>query len=315
MMPSKPISLRVLDIEPLTLSLKRVVFEQADGGLLPTSLPGAHLALSLAGGQRNYRNSYSVTTGPDQRSRYEIIVRRTVNSRGGSAFVHDGLRIGDLVNSAFPNSQFPIRSNARKHLLIGGGVGITPLLSFLPVLRASQQWMEVHQFAARDEVPAFEKLLAPFSGDDVHVHAGRSANPIYALLSRQPLGTQAYCCGPEALMNEVRNAAVAAGWPAARLTFESFGMLGGDTFVISLSESKREVTVGEHETMLEALENAGVEIPSLCRGGACGECLTTVIDGTPDHRDHFLSVSEKAEGRLIMPCVSRAKSQRLTIAR
>src|SRR6266851_844766 len=134
MITSQPLAVRVRVVEPLSPTLKRIVLEHADGGLLPTPLPGAHLVLILPGEKRDYRNSYSIISQLDERSRYEIIVRRTVNSRGGSAFIHTGLKQGDVLTSAIPNSQFPLQNKARKHLLIGGGIGITPLLSFLLVL-------------------------------------------------------------------------------------------------------------------------------------------------------------------------------------
>src|SRR5713226_5085041 len=117
MMPSEPLAVRVRAIEPLSPTLKHIVLENADGGVLPTSLPGAHLAMILPGRERAYRNSYSIITTPDERSRYEIIVRRTTDSRGGSAFVHASLRTGDVIISAAPNNQFPLRNKARRHLL------------------------------------------------------------------------------------------------------------------------------------------------------------------------------------------------------
>lgn len=315
MITSQPLELRVRVVEPLSPTLKRIVLEPADGNLLPTSQPGAHLALLLPGEKRDYRNSYSIVSRPDERSHYEIIVRRTVDSRGGSAFIHAGLKQGDVLTSAIPNSQFPLQNKARKHLLIGGGIGITPLLSFLPALRARQEWLELHHFSARGEASVFEKLLEPFGGHDVHVHAGRLAISLDELLARQPLGTHVYCCGPKQLMDTVHDTALALGWPPVRINLESFGAFGGDPFYVRLSQSGREIPVGEHESMLEALENAGLQVPSLCRGGACGECLTAVVDGVPDHRDHFLTAEEKAEGRLVMPCVSRARTPYLTLAR
>jgi dimethylamine monooxygenase subunit B len=315
MMTSQPLAVRVHSMEPLSPTLKLIVLEHADGDSLPTSLPGAHLALILPGEKRDYRNSYSITSQPDQRSRYEIIVRRTLDSRGGSAFIHTKLRQGDVLSAAMPNSQFPLQNNARKHLLIGGGIGITPLLSFLPVLRARREWLELHQFSTRGEVSVFERLLAPFGGHDVHVHVGRLAISLADLLACQPLGTHIYCCGPRVLMDAVQDMALALGWPPIRVNLESFGAFGGDPFFVRLSRSDREIPVGEHESMLEALENAGLQVPSLCRGGACGECLSTVLDGVPDHRDHFLTAEEKAAGRLVMPCVSRARTPYLTLAR
>jgi dimethylamine monooxygenase subunit B len=315
MMATQRLAVRVRAIEPLSPTLKHIVLQPADGGLLPTSMPGAHLALILPGEKRDYRNSYSITTKPDERSRYEIIVRRTANSRGGSDFIHAELKPGGILASAIPNSQFPLQNLARKHLLIGGGIGITPFLSFFPVLRARSEWLEMHQFCAPGEVSVFERLLEPFAGPDIQVHASRQAISLTDLLARQPLGTHVYCCGPSGLMDAVRDTALALGWPPMRVHLESFGAFGGESFRVKLSQSSREIPIGEHESMLEALENAGVEMPSLCRGGACGECLSTVLDGIPDHRDHFLTADEKAEGRLVMPCVSRAKTPTLTLAR
>jgi dimethylamine monooxygenase subunit B len=314
MTSSSSLRLRVVQLETLSKTLKRVTLEAADGGILPTSAPGAHLSLTLPGKERNYRNSYSITTRPDERARYEIIVRKTADSRGGSVFVHESLRVGDVLTSAMPNSQFPLRNLARKHLLIGGGIGLTPLLSFLPVLRGGDAWLELHQFCIPQEVSVFEGLLMPHAGGDIHVH-GQPATDLAGILGQQPLGTHLYCCGPKGLMDSVRDAALGLGWPQTRLNFESFGMFGGAPFTVKLAKSGREIAVGEHESMLEALENAGVAISSLCRGGACGECLTEVVAGDPEHRDHFLSEQEKTSGRLVMPCVSRSKSSCLTLAR
>jgi ferredoxin-NADP reductase len=311
MIQTEPLALRVARIEPLSPTLKRLTLESADGGLLPASQPGAHLTLTLPGPGRGHLNAYSVVSPIDERRHYQLIVRRTAASRGGSAYVHEGLAQGEVLTAGAPNSQFVLQSLARKHLLIAGGVGITPMLSFLPVLRAQSAHVELHQIAQPEEAGVFEALLG--AGRDVHVHAGRAALDLTALLSRQPLGTHLYCCGPQALMEAVRATALAQGWPASRLHEESFGAAGGDPFTVRLAASGREIAVGEHETLLEALEAAGLPSASLCRGGACGVCLTGVVEGEPEHRDHVLTPAERAEGRLILPCVSRSKSPLLVL--
>ena len=160
----------------------------------------------------------------------------------------------------------------------------------------------------------FEALLAPFGGHDLHIHPGRSGLDIAELLARQPLGnTHVYVCGPHALMETVAQAAARLGWPASKVHRESFGAAGGAPFTVRLARSEREVSVGSEQSMLEALEAAGVPMPSLCRGGACGECVTHVVAGEPEHRDDYLTAAEKAGNGLVMPCVSRAKGELLVL--
>ncbi len=313
MIAIEPLSLRIRQIEPLSPTLKYLVLEPADGGLLPTPPPGAHLGLHLPARERVFRNAYSIVSHPNERSHYAVIVRRTATSRGGSAFVHETLKAGDIIAAAPPSSEFPLQNLARKHLLIAGGIGITPFLSFLPLLRERGERHEMHQFAQRDEMAPFERLLSPHARHDIHVHGGRGALEIAHILARQPLGTHVYTCGPEALMQAVQAAADLLGWPRTRVHLESFGVAGGAPFTVRLARSGGELAVGEHQTMLEALEAAGLPVTSLCRGGACGQCLTPVVDGTPDHRDHFLTDAEKAGGTLVMPCVSRSRTPVLSL--
>lgn len=308
-----PITLRVRAVEPLARTLKRIILEAADGGLLPSPLPGAHLPIMLPAAAASLRNSYSLTGSIEDRSRYEIVVRRTERSRGGSAFIHEMLKEGDVLDAVRPNSLFPLQTRARKHLLIAGGVGVTPFLSFLPVLEQRRERFEFHLFVRADEVAVFETLLAAHASHNIHIHPARDALSIAELLARQPLGTHVYTCGPSSLMDGVRETALALGWPKGRIHLESFGATGGRPFNVQLARTGLEVAVGEAESMLEALERAGAPTRSLCRGGACGECLTRVLAGTPEHRDHFLSDAEKAEGGLVMPCVSRALTPSLTL--
>ncbi|MBB2965029.1 ferredoxin-NADP reductase [Methylobacterium sp. R2-1] len=252
-------------------------------------------------------------TSPDERDHYAIVVRRVEQSRGGSHFIHDVLRKGDQVELSAPASLFPIASLARKHILIGGGIGITPFLSYLPVLRARGTAFELHQFCAEGDVEAFRGLLG---ADDprVHVHGSREHSSIELMLADQPLGTHVYTCGPDGLMRAVAETAERYGWPANAVHQESFaGASGGRPFTVHLARSDQTIHVGESQTLLEALEGAGIEAPCLCRGGACGVCLLPVLDGEPEHRDHVLSEQERAEGKIIATCLSRAKTDRLTL--
>jgi len=307
-----PLTLRVRAIETLSPSLKRLTLVSADGAALPPPPPGSHLtlALPLDGAQTR---SYSIVSPANDRAAYGLIVRRAERSRGGSAYIHQRLAVGDRLKSAVPTSQFHLHSLARKHVLIGGGVGLTPLLSFLHDLRVQGRPVELHQICRADEADAFRQILEPFAGHAIHLHTGRTRLDLQAILGGQPLGAHLYICGPEPLTAAVRAAAADVGWPAGAVHHESFGASGGAPFTVRLARSGRDIAVGEDETLLEALEAAGANPPALCRGGACGECITVVLDGAPDHRDHFLSSDDRASGRLVMPCVSRAKTALLTL--
>jgi ferredoxin-NADP reductase len=311
------LALRVAAAEPLSPTLKRFVLEPADGGQLPTGSAGAHLLLTIPGPQRAHKNAYSLVTHPDERRRYEVVVRRLADGRGGSVSLHEAVRAGDVLRAAWPVNLFPLTLLARKHLLISGGIGLTPMLSYLSVLRASGTPLELHQICREEDRGAFEMLLAPYAGEDVAVHgreAGGASFDLDRVLRRQRLGTHLYTCGPRPLMEAVTERAHALGWPAGSVHTESFGdHRGGAPFRVTAARSGRTLDVAGDQTILEALEEAGVAAPCLCRGGVCGECMTPVLAGEPEHRDDVLGEDEKRRGRVMMICVSRARTPELVL--
>lgn len=307
-----PLMLRVSEIEVLSPSLKRILLASADGAPLPVAAPGAHVSLTLEAPDKVFRNSYSVVSVAA--GGYELIVRKVAQSRGGSVFVHESLKQGDVLASTVPFNLFPIQAGARKRLLIGGGIGVTPLLSFVQELRRRGERFAMVQFVQEDERTVFQRLIDNVGASGAAIRTGiPGPADIEALLAGQPLGTEIYMCGPAGLMAVVDAAAERLGWPPGHIHREVFGAVGGMPFTAKLGRSGREIEVGEHQSLLEAIEQAGVPIRSLCRGGACGECRTVLVGGEPEHRDHFLSNEEKASGTLIMPCVSRARSAQLVL--
>ena len=136
------------------------------------------------------------------------------------------------------------------------------------------------------------------------------------LLGQQPLGTHLYVCGPDAMIEDVLRLAKEAGWPSQHLHAEHFtAPRGGLPFDVELAKTGKTIRVQEDESVLQALESAGLEPPYLCRGGACGQCETGVVscDGSILHYDHYLTDEEKQEGRKMMICVSRIKGSRITL--
>jgi ferredoxin-NADP reductase len=302
---------RIQSIKPLSATIKHITLVPGGPTTFPAGSAGAFILLEIPGPGRVWRNAYSLVSGPE-RARYEIIVRCVARSRGGSAWLHDHAAAGQVIEISEPANLFPIARIAQKHLLLSAGIGITPFLSYLPVLRAHHLAFELHHCCKQDEQDVFRPLLpiAP----NITVHGSRNSLDLTALLSAQKLNTHLYVCGPEAFMDAAVAAAKRIGWPAAKIHQESFGgATGGAPFKVKLARSAMELQVAADQTLLEALENAGLEPPRMCRGGACGVCELSVLAGVPDHHDHFLSHAAHAAGKSIMTCVSRAKTPELVL--
>lgn len=287
-------------------------------GALPDFSGGSHILVEMRDGDRRRRNAYSLINAPGEPDRYEIAVRRQADGRGGSAFLHDRVKVGDHLRVTVPANLFPLDWRARRHVLIAGGIGITPFMAMTAQLAAADAPFELHYAMKTPEAGAFAARLQGMYGDAVHLYASMRGErlPLERLISDQPLGTHLYVCGPQRLIDEVARRTGAAGWPPSHVHAERFdGARPGAPFAVTLGRSGRTLAVGDTESLLDALERDGVAIDSQCRGGACGRCLTDVLacDGTIAHADHYLSPAERDAGRLIMPCVSRFQGKRLVL--
>jgi dimethylamine monooxygenase subunit B len=312
------IPVRVIATEQVTPQIKHFTLAPAAGGGLPAFSGGSHIIVVMRGANRIHRNPYSLMSSPGQLDAYEISVRRMEQSRGGSHFMHDEVQVGSALEIAHPINLFPLDKIARKHLLIAGGIGITPFMAQLADLHNGDVPYELHYAARSPEHCAFGGLLSQREPGRVHRYHDSTGELIdfEGLLSNQPLGTHVYVCGPALMIEKVVNTARDRGWPDSHIHWEQFSAPPvGDAFDVYLARSKLNVHVVPDQSLLESIEAAGVEVPYLCRGGVCGFCRTAVVevDGTLVHNDHFLSDEEKASGKAIMPCVSRARCNKLVL--
>lgn len=310
--------LRVAKITPLSPLVTRFRFECPEGGALPLFSGGAHVVVEMPDGGILRRNAYSLISDPMDGSGYEIAVRREDAGRGGSRFMHSRVAEGDQLRIGAPVNLFSLDLRARKHVLIAGGIGITPFLAQLRQLIRLQLPFELH-YAARSRAEAAGLALLP-DLPQVHAHISDEGNrmDLGAILAGQPLGTHVYTCGPEGLIDAVAETATRLGWPKGVLHSEAFlSPPPGAAFQVRLARSGKTITVAPHQSLLEALEEAQVDAPWLCRGGACGQCETVVLSckGRIEHHDHFLTDAEKASQTRIMPCVSRFQGEDLTLDR
>jgi dimethylamine monooxygenase subunit B len=279
---------------------------------LPPFVPGSHVEVECGG----RRNAYSLTSDPRDASHYEISVLRCEDGSGGSRYLHDHLEPGDRLRISQPRSAFAPPASARRHLLIGAGIGITPFLSYARAFARTGAPYEIHHVYRADGAPHAE--LATLPGDRVVLHRGRATfwDSLPALLASASLGTHLSVCGPPAMIDAVLAAARAAGWPEHRLHSERFvGVEAppGAPFRARLRSRDAVIDVGSTVPLLDALLDAGIEVPHLCRQGVCGECKVRVLRGRPLHHDLHLSDAERAAGTVVMACVSRAEDAELEL--
>ncbi|SHE40050.1 Ferredoxin-NADP reductase [Lampropedia hyalina DSM 16112] len=313
MSTSSPLNVTVAAIRPLTPLVREFTFTATDGSLLPRFSAGSHIQVHLPLGDsgRVLRNAYSLVSDPGDGSHYRIAVRRQEDSRGGSRFLHEQVQPGDRLGIGAPANLFAPHSRARHHILVAGGIGITPFMAYVQEFERRGDSFELHHACRTGLTDAYLKHLQQHLGDRFHSYDAEHGKPLRLeqLLHDRPLGTHVYCCGPQRLIDGVRDAARQQGWADTRVHFEAFAAPEpGVPFTAHLARSQCTVQVASDQSLLEALEAGGIGVPNLCRGGVCGQCATRFLDGAVEHRDHFLSSEERTH--LLMPCVSRCGSDR-----
>jgi ferredoxin-NADP reductase len=272
--------------------------------LLPAWEPGAHVDLGLP----EHVRQYSLCGDPADRRSYRIAVLRERASRGGSVYVHEALRPGELVEIGGPRNHFPLVP-APEYLFVAGGIGITPLLPMTAA--AGADWRLLYGGRTRRSMAFLDRL----AGDPrvvVRPQDEYGLLDLRAALAEARPGLAVYCCGPEPLIAAVED--VCGGRDVA-LHVERFAAAGIDTsddtpFDVVAARSGRRFTVPAGESALDVLEAAGIGPPNACRDGLCGSCETRVLSGLPLHRDALLDrdVTDR-----VMPCVSRARSTELVL--
>jgi len=291
-----------------------------DRAPLPRFSAGAHIDVHLPGG---LIRQYSLCGNPQSQDSYEIAVLRDEQGRGGSMVIHDRVRQGDLIRIGMPRNHFPLEPKASRHLLLAGGIGVTPILSMAEHLAAAGAPFEMHYCArSRDRTAFVERLDGSAFRDRVQLHfddAGvHQAFDLAAVIAAAPAQTHLYVCGPRGFMEAVLAEARAQGWAERRLHYEFFAAAvrapsADVAFEVRIASSGASVEVPPGCTIVAALARHGVDVLTSCEQGVCGTCMTRVLEGQPDHRDAYLTDEEKAAGEYFLPCCSRARSPVLVL--
>jgi vanillate O-demethylase ferredoxin subunit len=318
-------NVRVESVRDEAHGVRSFSVSRLDGQPFDRYEPGAHIDVV---GPSGLTRQYSLCGDPDQRDAHLFAVKREDASRGGSRALHDEVTVGSELTIGAPRNLFQLAPGADEHILVAAGIGVTPLLSMAYRLLKQRQRFTLHYFARSAEHAAFLPLLsrAPFS-DHVKFHFGVTREQLDAVLgdclqgSRE--GTHIYTCGPAPFMERVVAIGETCVAPDAihleRFAAEpaSAAMSGEaatlDAFDVRIASSGATVHVDKDTTIVAALASIGIEVDTSCGEGVCGTCMIDVVSGTPEHRDHCLSKAERASGKVICCCVSRATSPVLVL--
>ena len=293
-----------------------------DGAALPAFAAGAHVDVFLPGLPAR---QYSLCNDPSETHRYVLGVLREPASRGGSRAVHDDVAQGDTLTIGAPRNHFALVPGAARSVLLAGGIGVTPILAMAETLWAEGTDFAFHYCARSLDRAAFRDRIAqaPWAGR-AHMHLDDGAPDqrldLAATLADAGPGVHLYVCGPTGFLDWVKRTAAASGWDDANVHAEYFAgapvetQAGDHAFDVEIAETGQVVHVPADQTVLHALLAAGLDIPNSCEEGVCGMCQTRVLDGTPDHRDNFLTKAERAANDCFMPCCSRITGDRVVIS-
>lgn len=301
----------VSEIVRETPSIISLRLEHPDGAPLPPWQPGAHLDVQLI---TRHERQYSLCGDPADVYGYRIAVRREPRSRGGSHYIHNFLRVGNRVWVRPPRNLFAL-TEAPAYLLLAAGIGVTPILSMARHLAAQNaDWRMLYLSRQREDVAFGAELQALGERASVHISSEAGRFDLAAAFADVAPGTDIYACGPQGFIDALT--ALAPALPAGcHLHVERFEPkprvnLPNADFTVFCATSDVTVPVAATETLLAALQGAGVPADGSCLRGVCGSCAVQVLDGTAEHRD---SLNADDASATIYPCVSRSITPHLVL--
>ena len=323
-----PLALVIAGIRQLTPRVRAYELRTANGGKLPAVAPGAHIDVpvpvptltgTVAAGGSDVTRRYSITNAATAEDSYEIAVQRDDSGRGGSVALHRAYQLGMTLNCGQPGNGFSLHAGSHPTVLIAGGIGITPIHSMAMALAQRGQNFTLHYAARSRAGAALATQLQAVLGNAMTLYPGDAGDrlDVASLMAAASAGTLFYVCGPNALIEAVRQAAREIGIAEERIRFERFSapaIQAADRPVrVTLRRSGKVIDVSASESILDAVQAAGIDAPASCRAGNCGTCAVKVLEGEPNHRDSALTPAERKSAGMMCICVSRANSTALTL--
>jgi vanillate O-demethylase ferredoxin subunit len=304
-------SAKVVAVSDVAAGIRRIELEPSAP---KHAEPGSHVDVTVAINGQQEKRSYSVVESIDGGKTLVVSVFKAPVSRGGSVFMHT-LQPGDILRITQPLQNFPLRVGAERYVLLAGGIGITAIMNMAAVLRNVKADYTIVYAGRNRAAMAYLQDLQDLHGArlQVHVDDEGSSLDVNALVGNLEPGVELYMCGPIRLMDAVRRGWTERELELPDLRYETFGNSGWhdpEEFLVRIPRLGVEAKVGQGRSMLEALEDAGVDMMFDCRKGECGLCEVRILDlnGAIDHRDVFYSQRQQHAAEKMCCCVSRAVS-------
>ncbi|PMD47772.1 PK beta-barrel-protein domain-containing protein-like protein [Hyaloscypha variabilis F] len=297
---------KLLEKRKETEKISSFVFSAVEPAESPIKvMPGAHVRVKLGPASGSLVRAYSVVEGDS--NTFTLGIAHDANSRGGSKFMHEQLKIGDELIFSKMASDFPLRANDEcdEHIFIAGGVGITAFLASARSLKEQEKAFKLYYATKCEDDIALKNILKTL-GDSVELCVSENGSriDIGEVLGKAKERTQIYVCGPDRLLNAVRETAKVIGFPEHKISSEAFAVsTSGDPFTVEIGTQDKKLQVKEEESLLDVLRSAGFDVASSCEVGNCGTCRIGVRKGRVEHRGTGLLDDEK--NGMMLSCVSR----------
>lgn len=313
------LELVVSGIRQLAPKVRAFELRDIEGRRLPKVKAGSHIQLpvKLPNGETTKRH-YSICSNPARRDIYEVAILRENEGSGGSAAIHESYQLGQVIFCSKPENHFQLDDSTAPKLLIAGGIGITPIKAMAQELKAKGHQFELHYSGKNLQAMPFRDRLVREFGESMHVYSSEDNQrlDIAGLLKTISNNTLIYLCGPNRLIEAVKQQAKEQNISSNRIRFEAFsGGVAADAKPVELrlERSKKTIKVKRDQSLLDAILDHGVAIPFSCKTGVCRSCAVKVVKGRAQHKDSVLTEQEKNEDKMMCPCISRSNTDSLSL--
>ena len=306
---------------------------------------GQFIVVAVDVGDESLHRAYSLSSSPARGEQVAITVKRVADGRVSNHLI-DHLRPGHVLHTLPPAGEFNIvdRPSTRHVVLLSAGCGITPCISIARWLLDTAQDVDIDfihsarggsEVIMRDELDRLHAQHANFRLARVLRHTERADDlkgpldrALFDRLLPDLAGRSVFCCGPQGYMDSMRGIAEARGFNMDYFHSETFSppayapadartdddaTARGTAYALEVPGFATSAHIAPGQTLLEALEGAGVPIVGACRSGVCGSCKCRVVAGDVESTSAAtLHADEIAEG-YVLACSSTARSD-LTVA-